>query len=55
MLGNKVVNVIDTKMPQGQYRYTTNLAGLAGSTYFAVMECDGKVISSKKVISNITL
>jgi hypothetical protein len=55
MLGNKVVNVVDTRIPQGQYRYTANLAGLAGSTYFAVMECDGKVISSKKVISGITL
>jgi len=55
MFGNKVVNVIDTRMPQGQYRYTADLKGLAGSTYFAIMECDGKVISSKKVLSGVTL
>jgi hypothetical protein len=55
MFGNKVVNVIDTKMPQGQYRYTADLTALVGGTYFAIMECDGKVISSKKVISGITL
>jgi hypothetical protein len=55
MFGNKVVNVIDTRMPQGQYRYTADLRGLAGSTYFAVMESDGKIISSKKVLSGVTL
>jgi hypothetical protein len=53
--GNKVVNIIDTKMPEGQYRYTADLTTLVGGTYFAIMECDGKVISSKKVISGITL
>lgn len=55
IFGNKVVNIIDTKMPEGQYRYTADLSRLIGSTYFAVMECDGKIISSKKVIANITL
>ena len=55
VFGNKVVNVINTKMPQGQYKYTTDLAGLVGGTYFAIMECDGRVISSKKVMSNVTL
>lgn len=55
VLGNKVVNVIDTKMPSGQYRYTADLNELVGGTYFAIMECDGKVIASKKVLSNITL
>lgn len=55
IFGNKIVNVIDTRMPEGQYRYTADLTGLVGGTYFAIMECDGKIISSKKVISNITL
>jgi hypothetical protein len=55
MLGNKVVNVIDTKMPQGQYRYTADLSPLMGGTYVAVMECDGKVLTSKKVLNNIIL
>jgi hypothetical protein len=53
--GNKVVNIIDTRMPQGQYRYTADLAGLAGGAYYAIMECDGKIMSSKKIISGITL
>lgn len=55
ILGNKVANVIDTKMPAGQYRYSANLTGLKGSTYFAIMECDGKILASKQILNNISL
>jgi hypothetical protein len=55
LFGNRIVNVIDTRMPQGQYRYTADLTNLIGGSYFAVMECDGKIIASKKVLSNISL
>lgn len=55
LFGNRIVNVIDTRMPQGQYRYTADLTNLIGGSYFAIMECDGKIIASKKVLSNISL
>ena len=53
--GNKVANIVNDKMPKGEYRYTANLSLLPANAYLAVMECDGKIIASKKVLSNISL
>lgn len=55
VFGNKVVNIIDTKMPQGQYRYSADLTRLVGGSYIAVMECNGEIVKTKKIISNISL
>ena len=51
--GNKVAEITNGKMPKGEYRYTANLGSLPPSAYVAVMECDGKIIASTKVINSV--
>jgi hypothetical protein len=51
--GNKVAEVTSGKMPKGEYRYTANLTSLPPSAYVAVMECDGKIIASTKLINSV--
>jgi hypothetical protein len=51
--GNKVADVTSGKMPKGEYRYTANLTSLPPSAYVAVMECDGKIIASTKLINSV--
>lgn len=53
--GNKVANIVNEKMPKGEYRYTANLSSLPANAYLAVMECDGKVIASTKVLNGTVL
>jgi hypothetical protein len=53
--GNKVSSVYDGKMPKGQYRYTANLSALPPSAYLAVVECDGKVLGTTKVLNGTIL
>jgi hypothetical protein len=42
-------------MPKGQYRYTANLSSLPPSAYLAVVECDGKVLGTTKVLNGTIL
>lgn len=49
--GNKVSSIVSDKMPKGEYRYTANLSSLPPSAYLAVMECDGKVVATTKVLN----
>lgn len=51
--GNKVADVTSGKIPKGEYRYTANLTSLPPSAYVAVMECDGKIIASTKLINSV--
>ena len=53
--GNKVANIVSDRMPKGEYRYTANLSALPPSAYLAVMECDGKVVASTKVLNGTIL
>ena len=53
--GNKVANIVNDKMPKGEYRYTANLSLLPANAYLAVMECDGKIVASTKVLNGIIL
>jgi hypothetical protein len=55
MNGNKVSSIYDGKMPKGQYRYTANLSSLPPSAYLAVVECDGKVLGTTKVLNGTIL
>ena len=55
MEGHIVSSIINEQMPKGQYRYTANLSNLPPSAYLAVMECDGKILASTKVLNGITL
>jgi len=51
--GRKVANVITTDMPAGKYKYLANLSDLPPSAYLAVVECDGKVIASSKILNGV--
>jgi hypothetical protein len=53
--GNKVANIVNDRMPKGEYRYTANLSSLPPSAYLAVMECDGKIVASTKVLNGTIL
>jgi hypothetical protein len=53
--GNKVANIVNDKMPKGEYRYTANLSLLPANAYLAVMECDGKIVASTKVLNGTIL
>lgn len=53
--GNKVANIVNDKMPKGEYRYTANLSTLPANAYLAVMECDGKIVASTKVLNGTIL
>jgi hypothetical protein len=53
MSGHKVAEITNGKMPKGEYRYTANLTSLPTSAYTAVVECDGKIIGSTKVINSL--
>ena len=55
MEGRIVSSIINEQMPKGQYRYTANLSNLPPSAYLAVMECDGKILASTKVLNGTTL
>ena len=55
MEGHIVSSIINEQMPKGQYRYTANLSNLPPSAYLAVMECDGKILASTKVLNGTTL
>ena len=55
MEGHMVSSIINEQMPKGQYRYTANLSNLPPSAYLAVMECDGKILASTKVLNGTTL
>ena len=51
--GRKVANVVTTDMPAGKYKYLANLSDLPPSAYLAVVECDGKVIASSKILNGV--
>jgi hypothetical protein len=53
MSGHKVAEITNGKMPKGEYRYTANLTNLPTNAYTAVVECDGKIIGSAKLINNL--
>ena len=55
MEGHIVSSIINEQMPKGQYRYTANLSNLPPSAYLAVMECDGKILASTKVLNGTIL
>ena len=55
MKGHKVAEITNGKMPKGEYRYTANLTDLPASAYTAVVECDGKVIASSKILNGVIL
>ena len=55
MNGNKVANILNGKVPVGEYRYTANLSQLPPTAYFAVVECDGNIIGTTKVLNGFIL
>lgn len=48
--GRVVANVINKKMPSGNYTYSANLSGLAEGVYYATMIADGDYLVGKIVL-----
>jgi len=51
MIGRKVMEVLDTKMPAGDYKYVVNLTKLDNGFYFLSVKTDTKISTSKIIIS----
>ena len=51
MIGRKVMEVLDTKMPAGDYKYVVNLTKLEDGFYFLSVKTDNKISTSKIIIN----
>ena len=51
LVGRKVMDVINTKMPAGEYKYVVNLTKLNDGFYLMSVKTDTKVSTSKIIIS----
>jgi hypothetical protein len=51
LVGRKVMDVINTKMPAGEYKYVVNLTKLNDGFYLMSVKTDTKISTSKIIIS----
>jgi hypothetical protein len=51
VVGRKVMEVINTKMPSGEYKYVVNLTKLEDGFYFLSVKTDTKISTSKIIIN----
>jgi hypothetical protein len=51
LVGRKVMEVINTKMPAGEYKYVVNLTQLTDGFYLVSVKTDTKISTSKIIIS----
>jgi hypothetical protein len=51
LVGRKVMEVINTKMPAGDYKYVVNLTRLEDGFYFLSVKTDTKISTSKIIIN----
>lgn len=51
LVGRKVMEVINTKMPAGEYKYVVNLTKLEDGFYFLSVKTDTKISTSKIIIN----
>lgn len=51
LVGRKVMEVINTKMPAGEYKYVVNLTELTNGFYLVSVKTDTKISTSKIIIS----
>jgi hypothetical protein len=51
MIGRKVMQVLNTKMPAGDYKYVVNLTKLEDGFYFLSVKTDTKISTSKIIIN----
>jgi hypothetical protein len=51
MIGRKVMEVLNTKMPAGDYKYVVNLTRLEDGFYFLSVKTDTKISTSKIIIN----
>ena len=51
LVGRKVMEVINTKMPSGEYKYVVNLTKLEDGFYFLSVKTDTKISTSKIIIN----
>jgi hypothetical protein len=51
LVGRKVMEVINTKMPAGEYKYVVNLTQLTDGFYLVSVKTDTKISTSKIIIN----
>jgi hypothetical protein len=51
LIGRKVMEVLNTKMPAGEYKYVVNLTKLEDGFYFLSVKTDTKISTSKIIIN----
>ena len=51
LIGRKVMEVLNTKMPAGDYKYVVNLTKLEDGLYFLSVKTDTKISTSKIIIN----
>ena len=51
LVGRKVMEVINTKMPAGEYKYVVNLTRLDNGFYLMSVKTDTKISTSKIIIN----
>jgi hypothetical protein len=51
MVGRKVMEVVNTKMPAGQYKYVVNLTQLSDGFYLVSVKTDTQLSTSKIIIN----
>jgi hypothetical protein len=51
MIGRKVMEVLNQKMPAGNYKYVVNLTKLDNGFYFLSVKTDTKILTSKIIIN----
>ena len=51
LIGRKVMEVLNTKMPAGDYKYVVNLTKLEDGLYFLSVKTDTKILTSKIIIN----
>ncbi len=51
LVGRKVMEVINTKMPAGEYKYVVNLTQLTDGFYLVSVKTDTKISTSKIIIT----
>jgi hypothetical protein len=50
-VGRKVMEVVNTKMPSGEYKYVVNLTPLSNGFYLVSVKTDTKISTSKIIIN----
>ena len=51
MVGKKVLEVLNTKMPKGNYKYLVNLTQLSDGFYLMSIKTDAQISTSKIIIN----